>query len=90
MNSQTELAAAIADLCGTWFVAVGRTLNMVEVGFIRGNDEIRLHVQCQFRVVRGARVQLGSTDFRCPLKDHSDRALAFDRYETQFDHSAGY
>jgi hypothetical protein len=61
---------------------------MVEAGFIRGNDEVRLHVQCPFRVVRGARTLLGSTDFRYPLKGHSDRALAFDRYETQFDQAA--
>ena len=88
MRSQAELATAIADLCGTRFASVGRTLNMVEAGFVRGSDELRLHVQCRFRVVRGARILLGSTDFRYPLKGHSDRALAFDRYETHFDQAA--
>src|SRR3954451_1193755 len=88
MASQTELATAIADLCGIRFVNVGRTLNMVEVGFMRGDDEVRLHVQCPFRLVRHSKVVLGSTDYLYPLKAHSDRALAFDRYETQFDRRA--
>jgi hypothetical protein len=88
MDSQAELAAAIADLGGTRFASVGRTLNMVEVGLTRGNDEIRLHVQCPVRIVRRAKILLGSTDFRYPLKGHSDQALAFDQYQTQFDRSA--
>ncbi|MER7282583.1 hypothetical protein ABT369_49935 [Dactylosporangium sp. NPDC000244] len=88
MASQTDLAAAIADLCRTRFVNVGRTLNMVEVGFMRGDDEVRLHVQCPFRLVRHSKVLLGSTDYLYPLKAHSDRAVAFDRYETQFDRRA--
>jgi hypothetical protein len=88
MHSHAELTAAIAELCETRFVAVGRTLDMVEVGFIRGDDEVRLHVQCPFRIVRHAKVLLGSTDYLYPLNRHADRALAFDRYETQFDRSA--
>jgi hypothetical protein len=47
-----ELATAISGLEGSRFVELGRTLNMVEVGFVRGEEEIRLHVQCPFRVVR--------------------------------------
>jgi hypothetical protein len=88
MALTSDLAAAIANLCGIRFVNIGRTLNMIEVGFARGTDDVRLHVQCPFRVVRRARILLGSTDYRYPLPGHSDRGLAFDRYQTQFDRSA--
>ena len=62
MASRTELAAAINDLCGTGFVNVGQTLKMTEVGFTRGDEEVRLQVQCPFRVVRREKILLGSTD----------------------------
>lgn len=83
-----ELATAISGLKGSRFVGLGRTLNMVEVGFRRGEEEIRLHVQCPFRVVREGRILLGSTDYLYPRDRGTDADVAFDRYETHFDRIA--
>lgn len=85
---QADTAAAIADLCGTRLVAVGRTLDMVEIGLTRGDHELRLHVQCPFRIVRRSKVLLGSADYLYALNVDADPAVAFDRYETHFDHTA--
>ncbi|GAB3838817.1 hypothetical protein ACFPIJ_35685 [Dactylosporangium cerinum] len=63
-------------------------MDMVEVGLSRGEEEFALHVQCPFRIVRGARIVLGSTDYRHPLPGQVDRATAFDRHQTQFDRIA--
>jgi hypothetical protein len=87
-QNPAELAAAIAGLRGARFVRVGRTLNMVEVGLMRGGEELALHVQCPFRIVQRSKVVLGSTDHRYPLPGHGDRAAAFDQYQTQFDRVA--
>jgi hypothetical protein len=88
MHTFAELAAAIHALHGARVVSLGRTLNMAEVGLTRGDDLIRLHVQCPFRVVQGGKVLTGSTDMRWPLKRNADPAEAYDTYQTQFDRGA--
>jgi hypothetical protein len=83
-----ELATAISGLEGSRFVGVGRTLNMVEAGFLRNDEEMRLHVQCPFRIVRDGRILLGSTDYLYARNRGTDPDVAFDRYDTHFDRIA--
>jgi hypothetical protein len=88
MSSLADLAAAVDGLKGCHVVDVGRTLNMVEVGLRRDQTTYRLHVQCPFRVVQGAKIVLGSFDVHYPIKRGADKDIAFDTYATQFDRSA--
>jgi len=88
LSSFADLAAAIDGLNGWRVTDVGRTLNMVEVGFVRADAVYRLHVQCPFRVVQRAHIALGSSDMYYPLDRKMGQDVAFDTYATQFDRSA--
>jgi hypothetical protein len=88
MTALPELSAAVSALEGTRIVDLGRTLNMVEVGFERGGALYRLHAQCPFRVVHGARILVGSTDMNYPEDRKADGNLAYDTYATMFDRNA--
>ena len=88
LTSLDELAAAVDGLKGWRVTDVGRTLNMVEVGFARYGAVYRLHVQCPFRVVQHAHIALGSSDMYYPLDRKVGQDVAFDTYATQFDRSA--
>jgi hypothetical protein len=82
------LRTAVGALEGARFTDVGRTLDMVELGFIRESEWVRLHVQCPFRLVRGDRILLATADMRYPVDRHADRDAAFDARTTQFDRIA--
>ncbi|MEV6896269.1 hypothetical protein [Amycolatopsis sp. NPDC051372] len=66
MSTEAELRLGLARLVGARVTDVGRTVNMVEVGFAIGDVETRLHAQCPFRFVGGDTVLLGSEDLAYP------------------------
>jgi hypothetical protein len=80
---QDALGSALEALVGARVVEVRRTLNIAIVGLTRGDESVRLHAQCPFRMVYNNRVILGSTDMHYPRA-----AEAYDRYETHYDRSA--
>ncbi|MEU7876376.1 hypothetical protein [Dactylosporangium sp. NPDC049140] len=82
------LRSAVRALEGAQFTDVGRTLDMVELGFVRGSESVRLHVQCPFRLMRGDQIVLATADMRYPVNRHGDRNAAFDARTTQFDRIA--
>jgi hypothetical protein len=88
MSSLADLSAAVSALKGSRVVDLGRTLNMVEVGFERGGVTYRLHAQCPFRVVRGAQILVGSYDMHWPEERKADKDVAFDMYVTMYDSNA--
>ena len=89
-SSLDELVGAVSALRGALLVDVGRTLDMPEVGLQHGSDEVRLHIQCPVRILRGSRILLGSQDLRRPHPQADDPQLAFDQYETMFDYAARF
>lgn len=82
------LRSAVQALEGAQFTDVSRTLDMVERGFTRQSELVRLHVQCPFRLLRGDRILLATADMRYPLDRDGDRSAAFDTRTTQFDRLA--
>jgi len=82
------LRFAVRALEGAKFTDVGRTVDMVELGFTRQTESVRLHVQCPFRLIRGDRILLATADMRYPLDRSGDRSVAFDTRTTQFDRLA--
>jgi hypothetical protein len=82
-----DLRAGVRALEGGRLTDFGRTLNMVEVGVSRGDDIVRLHVQCPFRLVLRDKVVLGSADMRYPLKG-ANPDTAYEDYATQYDRLA--
>lgn len=82
------LRSAVGALEGAQLADVGRTVDMVELGLIRGSEWIRLHVHCPFRIVRADRILLATADMRYPLDRAVDRGAAFEARTTQFDRLA--
>jgi hypothetical protein len=89
-HGQAELLSAVDALAGSRVVEVRRTLNIAILGLTRGDESVRLHAQCPFRIVYGDRVVLGSTDMVYAVDRKANPDEAFDRYETQYDRSAAH
>jgi hypothetical protein len=83
-----ELAAAVGRLKGMRVTDLGRTLNMVEVGFAADDGVHRLHVQTAFRVIQREHIAIASSDMYYPLDREADQSMAFDTYATQYDRLA--
>ncbi|GLZ37139.1 hypothetical protein [Actinokineospora sp. NBRC 105648] len=84
----STLLDAVRGLVGARVTDVGRTADMVEVGFDVAGAEHRLHVQCAFRLVRGAQILLGTTDLGYAENRSDTRAAAFENRTTMFDRNA--
>ena len=86
MSTEAELRAGLGRLVGARVTDVGRTVNMVEVGFTLGEVETRLHAQCPFRFVGGDTVLIGSEDLAYPATRGDETAYAERR--TMYDRKA--
>src|SRR4051812_8640590 len=82
----TDLQSAVRALEGARLAELGRTLDIAVLGSSRGQDDVRLHVVCPFRVRAADRILVGSADMRYPL-DRNDED-SFDKYRTQYDRVA--
>ena len=78
----------MARLAGTRVTGFDRTVDMVEVGFRRGDGETRLHAPCPFRVTRGDLILLGSEDMRFPATRDGNPQSAFRDRATMFERKA--
>ena len=83
-----QLAAAVGRLKGMRVTDLGRTLNMVEVGFAGDYGIHRLHVQTAFRVIQREHIAIASSDMQYPLDRKAAQSVAFDTYATQYDRLA--
>ncbi|WP_433298895.1 hypothetical protein ACQP2F_44740 [Actinoplanes sp. CA-030573] len=81
-----DLDSAVRALEGARLAELRRTLNIVVLGSMRGEEDVRLHVVCPFRVRAGDRILVASADMRYPL-DRKDED-SFDKYRTRYDRSA--
>ena len=88
MSTVDELEAGLAGLVSARVTAFSRTVNIAEVGFVRGEVETWLHAQCPFRVTRGESTWFGTVDMAYPARadDHPDDA--YRKNETMFDKRA--
>jgi hypothetical protein len=82
------LADALRVLEGSRVTDLGRTVNMAEVGFEKDSVVYRLHVQCAFRIVRGAQILVGTSDMWYPEDREADLDAAYDMNATMYDRNA--
>jgi hypothetical protein len=83
MSRLPELKAALHELVGSRATEIGRTVNMVELGFDKGGETYRMHIQCAFRAVREELILIGTADMSFPRDD-----TAFDSRATRYDRNA--
>ncbi|MFI2375401.1 hypothetical protein ACH5AO_10070 [Streptomyces sp. NPDC018964] len=84
MNAETLVEEITRILTGTVAHSVGRAVDMGIVEF-HGPDgeEIMVHMQCPFRIVRHGRILLGSADMRYAQKGAGPQA--FDEFRMIYD-----
>jgi hypothetical protein len=85
MSSLPELKTALHDLVGSRVTDIGRTLDMVELGFDKGGKIYRLHVLCSLRVVSAGQILVGTTDLSFPQDRQMDPAVAYESRKTRYD-----
>lgn len=87
-RDQADLISAVRALEGTRLVEVRRTLDIAILGFLRGDEEVRLHAQCPLRIGVGDRLLMASGDMWYALSGAGDRDQAFDTNRTNYDRFA--
>jgi len=88
MVTPDELSTAVSRLVSARVTGFGRTVNIAEVGFLRGTVETRLHAQCPFRVTRGETTLFGTVDLAYPGTADADPSEAYRQNATMFDKRA--
>jgi len=88
MPSLTELRNALHGLVGSRVTDIGRTVDMLELGFEKNGEIHRMHVLCSLRVVREGQILVGTTDMSFPQDRQVDPAVASESRTTWYDRNA--